>query len=168
MTIVKLFEAQAARTPDAIAVRFEQENLTYSQLNSRANQLAHFLQEMNVGNEQMIGLFLERSFEMVIAILGVLKAGGAYVPLDPDYPAERVAFMLEDTRLPILLTQAHLAGKAQAILDLAATTDEPKMICLDSQWNQISPKIIDNPQECTAANTLAYTIYTSGSTGIPK
>ena len=168
MTVVKLFEAQAARTPDAIAVRFGQESLTYAQLNSRANQLAHFLQEMSVGKEQMVGLFLERSFEMIIAILGVLKAGGAYVPLDPDYPEERVAFMLEDTGVPILLTQTHLAGKALAIQNLATTAHEPKMICLDSEWNQISAQIPDNPQECATASTLAYTIYTSGSTGIPK
>ena len=106
----QLFEAQVARTPDAIAVRYEDEHLTYRELNHRANQVAHHLQTMGVGAEVLVGLYVERSLAMVVGLLGILKAGGAYVPLDPTYPPERLAFMLEDSQAPVLLTQAHLVA----------------------------------------------------------
>ncbi|HCI78754.1 MAG TPA: hypothetical protein DHW02_03605, partial [Ktedonobacter sp.] len=106
--IHQLFEAQGARTPEAIAVVFEEQHITYGELNTRANQLAHYLQRQGVGPEVLVGICVERSIEMVIALLGILKAGGAYVPLDPAYPSERLAFMLEDAQVPILITQQHL------------------------------------------------------------
>src|SRR5207237_6521713 len=101
----QLFEAQVERASDAVALVFENEYLTYRELNRRANQLAHRLQRLGVGPEVMVGLCMDRSFEMVVSLLGILKAGGAYVPLDPSYPKERLTFMLEDTRAPVLLTQ---------------------------------------------------------------
>ena len=106
--IHELFEAQVERTPDAIAVQFEGKQLTYRELNSRANQLAHYLQGLGVGPEKFVGICVERSLEMVIGLLGILKAGGAYVPLDPAYPSERLAFMLEDSQVSVLLTQESL------------------------------------------------------------
>ena len=113
--IHELFEAQAARTPDAVAVEYEGRQLTYEELNARANQVAHYLARHGVGPDVMVGICVERSLEMVVGILGILKAGGAYVPLDPDYPAPRLAFMLDDTAAPVLLTQARIAGPVAAI-----------------------------------------------------
>ncbi len=168
MTIVKLFETQVEKTPASVAVRFQQKELTYTRLNQNTNQLAHHLQKLGVGKEQMVGLFLERSLEMVVGILGVLKAGGAYVPLDPDYPADRVVFMLEDTRVPILLTQSHLSGKLSTILASNPGLQNLKIIYLDSEWDEIAREGIENPTERAELNDLAYTIYTSGSTGKPK
>jgi amino acid adenylation domain-containing protein/non-ribosomal peptide synthase protein (TIGR01720 family) len=167
MTIVRLFEDQVARTPHAIAVKFEAVALTYEQLNDRANQLANHLRIMGVGREQMVGLLLERSPEMVIAILGVLKAGGAYVPLDPDYPFERLAFMLKDTRVPVLLTQTHIESKVP-IDDLTSLSGNMKVISLDSGWEEIAGESTENNPESASLEDLAYTIYTSGSTGQPK
>ena len=108
--IHQLFEAQVERTPDAVAVVFEDQQLTYRELNPRANQLAHHLRALGVGPEVLVGICMERSLEMVIGLLGILKAGGAYVPLDPAYPQERLAFMLEDAQAPVLLTQAAAGG----------------------------------------------------------
>ena len=109
--IHQLFEQQVARTPDATAVVFEDTRLTYAELNARANQLAHHLITLGVGPDVLVGLCLERSLELVVGLLGILKAGGAYVPLDPGYPAPRLAFMLEDTQAPVLLTQHKLLGQ---------------------------------------------------------
>lgn len=135
-------------------------SLVYQELNTRANQLAHHLQKLGVGTETVVGIYLERSLELVVAILGVLKAGGAYLPLDPDYPAGRLNFMLSDTRAPVLLTQRDLAGKLEPGL--------MQVICLDSDWKSIAKEKPDNPV-CTAIpENLAYVIYTSGSTGLPK
>jgi len=161
-TIHDLFEEQAARTPNQTAVVYEGQSLTYGELNARADQLAHYLQQQGVGPEVIVGLCLERSLEMVVGLLGILKAGGAYLPLDPSYPSERLAFMLADSQAPILLSQASL---------LPHLPQHPaQIICLDTDWPTIqdySPiqnlkSKIENPQ------SLAYVIYTSGSTGKPK
>lgn len=156
----ELFEAQAARTPDAAAVVFEDRQLTYGELNRRANQLAHHLQGLGVGPDVLVGVCMERSLEMVTALYGILKAGGAYVPLDPEYPADRVAFMLQDARAPVLLTQARLAG--------SLPIHDTRVICLDSDWETIARESGDNPVGSAKAENLAYVIYTSGSTGRPK
>ena len=107
-TLPELFAAQAARTPDAVAVVFEDERLSYGELDARANRLAHHLRALGVGPEVVVGLCLERSLAMLVGLLGILKAGGAYLPLDPDYPPERLAFMLADAGAPVLLTRAAL------------------------------------------------------------
>ena len=158
--IHQLFEAQAARTPKAVAVVFEDRQLTYAELNARANQLAHHLRELGVGPEVRVGLCVERSLEMVVGLLGILKAGGAYVPLDPDYPAERLAFMLEDTQAPVLLTQQALLERLPA--------HHAHVVGLDADWNQIDQKPDGNLPVQTNVGNLAYVIYTSGSTGQPK
>ncbi|MDZ7959078.1 MAG: amino acid adenylation domain-containing protein [Aulosira sp. DedQUE10] len=157
--IHQLFEAQVEKTPNAVAVVFENEQLTYRELNQRANQLAHYLQKLGVGTEVLVGICLERSLEMVIGLLGILKAGGAYVPLDPSYPQERLTFMLENSQTSVLLTQQHLFE------ELPNTN---KLIFLDSNWQTIAQENIDNPINNVIADNLAYVIYTSGSTGKPK
>ena len=168
MTIVELFELQVDKTPNAEAIRFGQQELTYSQLNRRANQLAYFLQNSGVGRDQLVGLYLERSLEMVIGILGILKAGGAYVPLDPDLPTERVSFMLEDTRVPILLTQSYLSNKISQVKNLDSISSYHKIFSLDTEWDEIAQNSTENPTNRPAPEDLAYIIYTSGSTGQPK
>ncbi len=120
----ELFEAQVERTPDAIAVLFEKQKLTYRELNTRANQLANYLQKLEVGPEVIVGICLERSLEMVVGLLGILKAGGAYVPLDPAYPQERLAYILEDTQTPLVLTVKPLVKNLN--------THQAQVICLDS------------------------------------
>ena len=155
-----LFETQVEKTPDAIALVFEDQQLTYSELNTRANQLARYLQKLGVGPEVRVAICMERSLDMIVGLLGILKAGGAYVPLDPSYPKERLAFMLEDTEAAVLLTQERLIEK----LPDHNTT----IRCLDRDWGEISGESQDNPVPLTTANSLAYVIYTSGSTGIPK
>ncbi len=160
LCIHQLFEAQAQRTPDAIAVVFEHEQLTYGELNRRTNQLAHYLRALGVGPEVLVAVCLERSLEMVIGLLGILKAGGAYVPLDPAYPKERLSFMLKDAQAPVLLTQKRLvAGLPEC---------EARVICLDSGWEAIASESGENPISSTTPENLAYVIYTSGSTGQPK
>ncbi len=154
------FERQAEQTPDATALCYEGNKLTYRELNERANRLAHFLQRLGVGPETPVALCLERSVNMVVAILGVLKAGGAYVPTDLAYPKERLAFMLDDTKAPVLLTQQSLVSS----LPESAT----KIICLDSDWGKISQESSENLENRTTGENLAYTIFTSGSTGKPK
>jgi len=158
--IHQLFEAQVERTPDAVAVVFEDEELTYFQLNSRANQLAHYLQSLGVSADVLVGLCVERSPLMLIGLLGILKAGGAYIPLDPDYPTERISFMLEDSQVSLLLTQQHLIER------LPESQTQP--ICLDTDWSVISQLSPENPIAVVQATNLAYVIYTSGSTGKPK
>jgi amino acid adenylation domain-containing protein len=155
-----LFELQAERTPNATAIVFENECLTYGELNRRANQLAHHLAKLGVGPEVLVGILVERSLDMVVGLLGILKAGGAYVPLDPAYPRERVAFMLEDSEVPVLLTQRLLLG---SIPDSRA-----KVVVLDSDWDEIAKEKTGNPVNKAGAENLAYVIYTSGSTGKPK
>src|SRR5262249_20231780 len=156
----ELVQEQAARTPDAVAVVFEGRELSYRELNGRANRLAHYLRARGVGAETLVGICVERSLEMVTGLLGVLKAGGAYVPLDPDYPAERLAFMLGDTAAPVLLTQQRLRGRLPA--------GPGEVICLDQDWPAIAAWPASDPVPLAGPANLAYVIYTSGSTGTPK
>jgi amino acid adenylation domain-containing protein len=156
----QLFELQVERTPDNIAITFAGQQLTYRELNYRANQLAHYLQAMQVGPEVLVGICMERSLEMVIGLLGILKAGGAYVPLDPTYPQERLAFMLQDSQLSVLVTQHNQLGK---LPNHAAQT-----VCLDMDWERIAQAQGQNLPGPVTPNSLAYVIYTSGSTGQPK
>ena len=158
--IHQLFEEQVEKTPDAIAVVFENEQLTYQQLNSRANQLAHHLQSLGVKPDTLVGICVERSLDMVVGLLAILKAGGAYVPLDPEYPQERLSFMLEDTQVAVLLTQQHLIKRLPDY--------QKQIICLDTDWEVISEFSQENVTNAVTANNLAYLIYTSGSTGQPK
>ncbi|MHC5853048.1 amino acid adenylation domain-containing protein [Nostoc sp.] len=158
--IHELFEAQVEKTPDAVAVVFENQQLTYRELNAKANQLGHYLRSLGVKPEVLVGICIERSPLMVVAVLGILKAGGAYLPLDPAHPKERLAFILEDTQSPVLLTQQRLIEKLP--------TDNTKVICLDSNWKKIAQESSENPVCKTDAANLAYVIYTSGSTGKPK
>ncbi len=158
--IYQLFEAQVEQTPNAVAVVFENLQLTYQELNVRANQLAHYLHSLGVGPEVLVGICVERSLSMLIGLLGILKAGGAYVPLDPAYPRDRLAFMLEDAKVSVLLTQKKLVA--------ALPEHKAKVVCLDTDWQEI-----DEQSNCHSINQattkdLAYVIYTSGSTGKPK
>ncbi|TCP59055.1 amino acid adenylation domain-containing protein [Tumebacillus sp. BK434] len=160
LTIHELFEEQAARVPERIAVVCEQQELTYRELNERANRLAHHLQAQGVGPESLVGLCVERSVEMIVGILGILKAGGAYVPLDPTYPQERLAFLMEDSQIEVLVTQEqHLHS---------LPPHGAAKICLDRDWDAISSCSVENPYSGATPDTLAYVIYTSGSTGKPK
>src|SRR6201999_109897 len=163
LCIHTLFERQVERNPNAIALVHEETQLSYAELNRQANQLAHHLLALGVGPDDRVGIALERSPQMVVALLATLKAGGAYVPLDPDYPAERLSFMLQDSAPAVLLTQSAVllslspslpAGIAVLALDQASTWDHPA---------------VDNPSVPRLfSHHLAYVIYTSGSTGIPK
>ncbi|BBD64377.1 amino acid adenylation domain-containing protein [Nostoc commune NIES-4072] len=153
------FEQQCDRTPENIAIIYQNQQFTYQELNTRANQLAHYLQKLGVKPDVMVGLCVERSPLMLIALLGILKAGGAYVPIDPSYPLERKAFILNDSKMPVLLTQQHL------MVDLA--TNGIKVICIDSDWD-INQQKNENPIATINELNLAYIIYTSGSTGKPK
>ncbi|MEG5063351.1 amino acid adenylation domain-containing protein [Microcoleus sp. B3-A4] len=155
----ELFEAQTERTPDAIAVVFENEYLTYRELNKKANNLASYLQKIGVNPEVLVGIYVERSLEMMVGLLGILKAGGAYVPLDPAYPPERLAFMLEDAKISVLLTQKKLLE--------TRPTNSASFVFLDADWEGISSS--DEPVVgLQNSSNLAYVIYTSGSTGKPK
>ncbi|HEX9244858.1 MAG TPA: amino acid adenylation domain-containing protein, partial [bacterium] len=158
--IHELFEAQVERTPEAVAVTFEDQSLTYRQLNRRANQLAHQLQSLGVGPEALVGICVERSLETVEGLLGILKAGGAYVPLDPEYPRERLAFMVRDSGLRVLLTQTHLSAKLSEF--------QLPLVCLDSDRRAIAQQSLENCHSGIEPGNLAYVIYTSGSTGRPK
>ncbi|MCC6489182.1 MAG: amino acid adenylation domain-containing protein [Candidatus Hydrogenedentes bacterium] len=158
--IHRIFEAQAARTPDATAICFGKQTLSYAELNQRANRIAHFLRAEGVGPETMVGLCLERSVDMVAGLLGILKAGGAYVPLDPAYPPDRLAFMIRDAQVPLLLTQ-------ESLLPLVPE-ERVRVICLDRDWSAIARHVGDNLAVSPAPEHLAYVIYTSGSTGQPK
>jgi len=156
----ELFAAQVELTPDAVAIQQAGQQLTYRQLSDRANQLAHYLQSFGVTAETLVGICVERSLEMIVGLLAILKAGGAYIPLDPAYPKERLADILEDTQLGILLTQERFQDK---LADYAGKT-----ICLDSDWGIIAQQNTSNPISEVQLNNLAYIIYTSGSTGKPK
>jgi aspartate racemase len=152
-----LFEAQAKARPDALAVAFGEQRLTYRQLNERANRLAHHLRALGVGPDVPVGVYLERSIETIVGFLGILKAGGAYLPLDPSYPRGRVAFMLEDAKAPVVLVSRKLGTN---VVDGHAN-----VVCLDHDFDDSSP---DNPSSGATATNLAYVMYTSGSTGHPK
>ncbi len=156
--IHELFEEQVAKTPDAVAVVFEEEQLTYQELNSRANQLAHYLQKLGVAPEVLVGICVERSPEMIIALLATLKVGGAYVPLDPTYPTERLAYMLDDSQVSTILTHKSLLSQLPVTKAKIVTFDSPEIV-------QAS---LTNPISIVKPDNLAYIIYTSGSTGKPK
>jgi amino acid adenylation domain-containing protein len=159
-SLSRMFEAQTARRPDAMALVFEDRCLTYGELNRRSNRIAHRLREMGVGPEVPVGVYLERSLETVVAPLAILKAGGAYVPLDPAYPAERVAFVLEDTRTPVLLTESRFVESLPA--------SSARILCLDLEEELFAGAPDHDLEEDAAPDQAAYVIYTSGSTGRPK
>ncbi|NET35554.1 MAG: amino acid adenylation domain-containing protein [Cyanothece sp. SIO1E1] len=164
----QLFEAQAAWTPDAIAVTSALAQVTYRELNQRANQLAHYLRDRGVGPEVLVGICVERSIEMMVGLLGVLKAGGAYVPLDPAYPYERLTSVLADSQVQILLSQEHLIEQLAPKITTLGPTHINALISLDSDWQAIATHSSENPINQTQPDNLAYVIYTSGSTGQPK
>ena len=156
----ELFEQQVARTPGAVAVVFGEQHLSYQELNQRANQVANYLRRRGIGPETLVGVCLERSPEMVIALLGVWKAGGAYVPLDPSYPQDRLSFMVSDADVRVLLTQE----KCRHLFPSAGD----KTVCLDSDWPVIAKESTGNLTPAAVPSNLAYVMYTSGSTGKPK
>ena len=156
----RLVEEQAARTPDAVAVIYGDRQLTYAELNARANQLAHHLKSLGVGPEVLVGVCCERTPEMVIALLATLKAGGAYLPLDLSYPPERLEYMLEDAQVPVLLTQERLVERLPAYQTIP--------VCLDADWDEIGEQSAENLESDAQPESPAYVIYTSGSTGRPK
>jgi amino acid adenylation domain-containing protein len=172
-----LFEAQAERSPDAVAVVSHDERLSYGELNARANQLAHYLRKNGVGKEVLVGVCMQRSWKMVVALLGILKAGGAYVPLEPGYPSERLAFMLQDSNASMLLTEGWLVKQLiddpisklidrdsrSAVFDVRL-----KAVCLDTGWDEIERESRKNLGSEMSPDSLAYVMYTSGSTGLPK
>ena len=159
--VSKLFEKQVSQSPAATAVTFEDKSLTYQQLNEQANQLAHHLKTLGVKPDTLVGIYMERSLEMVVGLLGILKAGGAYVPLDPAFPSDRLEFMLSDSNAAILITQESLA-------DQLAAPQELKLVCIDKDWTIIARESTENLATQAKPEDLAYVIYTSGSTGRPK
>ncbi|WP_313053322.1 non-ribosomal peptide synthetase [Pseudomonas lopnurensis] len=161
MSVSALIEEQVRGNPDAVALVFGERNLTYAELNRRANRLAHYLRGVGVGPDVLVGIAMERSLELVVGLLAILKAGGAYVPLDPDYPQERLAYMLEDSGVRLLLTQQALQGR------LPVPT-EVQVLCLDAGEEWLEGYGEGDPQLETHPANLAYVIYTSGSTGRPK
>jgi amino acid adenylation domain-containing protein/thioester reductase-like protein len=156
----QLFESQVEQTPNRVAIAFEGQQVTYRELNHRANQLAHYLRKLDVGTEVLVGICLKRSLDMVVGLLGILKAGGAYVPLDPAFPSDRLALMIEDSQLPVLLTQTDLLSELP--------NHQAEVICLDRDGPIIAASSVENPDSQVTPDNLAYTIYTSGSTGKPK
>lgn len=158
--IHELFEKQAQKTPQGLAVQFEEQQLTYDDLDRQANKLAHYLRHLGVRAEALVGVCLERSLEMVVSLMGVLKAGGAYVPIDPSYPPDRTAFMLADAGVKVLITQEKLLQELPQ--------GSAFRICIDAQWSEIAKQPAGNPRAEIGPQNLAYVIYTSGSTGKPK
>ncbi|MGZ6530140.1 MAG: non-ribosomal peptide synthetase, partial [Tumebacillaceae bacterium] len=156
----EVFEEVAAKHPDGVALRFEEHSMTYAELNKRSNQLARHLRGLGVKTDTLVGICVERSFEMIVAMLGVFKAGGAYVPLDPTYPSNRLAFMLEDAQPLVLLTKQHLLENVPE--------HGAQVVCLDSDWETIAQHSGENFDSGVQIQDLAYVIYTSGSTGKPK
>jgi amino acid adenylation domain-containing protein len=159
LTLHEWFERQVEKAPDVAAVTFEGRHLTYRELNGRANQLANHLRRQGVSAETLVAVCAERSIEMVVALLGIVKAGGAYVPLDPEYPAERLALLLEDLGHPLVLTQEKFASRLP---------QGERRVALDRDWSEISAESGENPAVVTGPESAAYVIYTSGSTGKPK
>lgn len=155
-----LFEEQVARTPTAIAAECAGDTLSYRHLNERANQVAHYLKAQGIGPDTPVGLYMERSLDLLVAIFGILKAGGAYVPLDPAYPAERLRFILGETDAPLIVTQQR------CVADLPAGTSS--VFILDGEWNRIADRPTSKPNVSISPENLAYIMYTSGSTGRPK
>jgi non-ribosomal peptide synthetase component F len=151
---------QVNNSPDAIAVVFDDRRLTYRDLNTRANQLAHYLHKQGVGPEVPVGICMDRSLEMVVGLLGILKAGGVYVPLDTEYPKERLAFILRETGTSLLLTQQRVVSRLPEL--------KPQCLCIDTDWELIDRESEETPRNEASPDNLAYIIYTSGSTGTPK
>jgi amino acid adenylation domain-containing protein len=158
--IHELFVEQVARTPEAVAVEYEGQEISYAELNRRANQLGHYLRKLGVKPEARVGICLERSFEMVVGLMGILKAGGAYLPLDPSYPPERLAYVLQDGQVAVLLTQERFRSQFSGY--------GGNVVALDEQWNGIAAESDANLENTTGLENLVYVIYTSGSTGKPK
>ncbi|MEH1935807.1 MAG: amino acid adenylation domain-containing protein [Nostoc sp.] len=158
--IHQLFEAQVERSPDSVAAIFAEQQITYCELNARANQLARHLQALGVGPDVLVGICVERSLEMIVALLAILKAGGAYIPLDPAYPQQRLSLMLSDSQVSVLLTQQHLLAQLPK--------HQAHIVCLDRDWQDIATQSQDNLDISINPDNLAYVIYTSGSTGKPK
>ncbi|MEW6738253.1 MAG: amino acid adenylation domain-containing protein, partial [Acidobacteriota bacterium] len=158
-SIHQFFEAQATRTPSALAVKCGNQQLSYQELNARANQLAHYLIAQNVCAEKLVAICLERSIDMVVAMLGVLKTGAAYLPLDPAYPVERLAYMLSDSQATMIITQEKL---------YSLLPTQQVRVCLDKDWQQIAEYNSNNLNVLVSGDNAAYLIYTSGSTGRPK
>ncbi|WKA26401.1 non-ribosomal peptide synthetase [Bradyrhizobium roseum] len=159
-TLPERFAGQVARTPEAVAVVYENDRLTYRELDRRSNQLAHHLRELGVGPEVVVGLCVERSLEMVVALFGILKAGGAYLPLDPSYPVDRLAYMMSDAKTPVVVTQRHLAGRLP--------DHDGRTVQIDVEWETIAQYPNSAPPNTAVPGNAAYVIYTSGSTGKPK
>ncbi|HEU4556496.1 MAG TPA: amino acid adenylation domain-containing protein, partial [Longimicrobium sp.] len=159
--IHELFEAQAARTPHAVAAIHEHDSLTYAELNARANRLAHLLRRLGVRPEVRVGICQSRGLDLLVSLFAVLKAGGAYVPLDPAYPAERLAFTLRDANVAALLTQ-------ESLRDLLTLEDHVHVVCVDTDADVIARESAENPAGGATSRNLGYLIYTSGSTGVPK
>ena len=159
-TLPELFAAQVGKTPDAVAVVFEEQSLSYGELAARSNQLAHHLRALGVGPEVVVGLCVERSPAMIVGLMGILKAGGGYLPLDPDYPQQRLAFMLEDAGAPVLVTQAGLRDRPGP--------HGAHVVRLDADWPAIAVQPTTAPTSFLHPHNTAYVIYTSGSTGTPK
>ncbi|MBD2183513.1 amino acid adenylation domain-containing protein [Planktothrix sp. FACHB-1355] len=156
--IHQLFEEQVNRTPTSIAVVYQDHQLTYRELNAKANSLAHYLRSLGVAAEVKVGICLERSLDLIVAVLAVLKAGGAYVPLDPAYPQERLAFMLKDAQLSLVISHSSLVNNFE----------QNAVICLDKNWEKVARESESNPVNRATSDNLAYIIYTSGSTGQSK
>jgi non-ribosomal peptide synthetase component F len=156
----ELIEASAAITPDTVAVVAGSNQLTYRDLNARANQLAHFLRASGVGPDVLVGLCLKRTAEMLVGILGILKAGGAYVPMDPSYPTERLSLMMQDSRASVLVSTADLSTIWPA--------SDAHLVRVDADWPIIEKRSSENVDSAASPRNLAYGIYTSGSTGRPK
>ncbi|HEY2988056.1 MAG TPA: amino acid adenylation domain-containing protein [Candidatus Binatia bacterium] len=155
-----LFAAQAERAPEAVAVAYKNELLTYRELNRRANQLAHYLSTLGIGPGALVGICMERAPAMMVGLLGILKAGAGYLPLDPSYPSERLAFMIQDAQAPVVLTQKRVRGKLSTVT--------ANVVCLDEDWPAIAQLSDEDPDVEVGLDHLAYLIYTSGSTGRPK
>ena len=151
---------QVQQNPEAIALVFEDQRLTYAELNARANQLAHYLQQAGARPDDLVGICMERSLDMIVSLLGVLKAGSGYLPLDPQLSAERIAWMVKHSRAAITLTNSRLAGN----LDLAGC----RIVSIDTGWQEIAQYPSENLPSSVLPENTAYTIYTSGSTGTPK
>ena len=160
LSLHELIETQVTKTPSSIALIYKEEKVTYQELNERANQLAHYLRKLTVGPEVLVGIFMERSIEMVVGVLGVLKAGGAYVPLDVDCPKDRLRTMLDDSGTQVILTQRHIVDRTPGHF--------ARRICLDTDWHEVAKESTSNPRFATNPDNVAYAIYTSGSTGKPK
>src|SRR5215471_1375079 len=159
-SFVELFERQVDRTPKAVAVSYAGQSFTYEELESRANRLAHYLRARGIGPDVLAAIAIERSLEMAVAVLGVLKAGGGYAPLDPSYPKPRLAYMMEDTRAPVVLTTSAIAG------DLPSSAAQ--VVYIDAVFSEIERESDARRGGGATAPHLAYVIYTSGSTGTPK